>query len=80
MLRLQATGQQSTRESNDEAKPISGRQIATIEEAADAEWRVEDFRPEWLVRGWPDDWAGKPLELFAWPSREAKEAIEGRDE
>ena len=36
--------------------------------------------PEWLVRGWPDDWAGKPLELFAWPSREAKEAIEGRDE
>jgi hypothetical protein len=79
VLALQATGRPLAREEKDEAVPVGGLDTTIIEQAA-AEWRPEDFRPQWLIRGWPADWADNPLEVFAWPSREAREAIEGPDE
>jgi hypothetical protein len=79
VLRLQARGR-TTDDATDEAQPVGGLETAIVEQEVAAELRPEDFRAEWLIRGWPADWADRPLEVYAWPSPEATEAIEEGNE
>jgi len=36
-----------------------------LAQVAGSEAPFEDFAPEWVVRGWPEDWTGD-IEVFAW--------------
>jgi hypothetical protein len=61
-------------------KPLGAEQLAVSPSAEwevemeltgprSSEWPVEEFRPEWAIKGWPDEWsasAGQPMALYPW--------------
>jgi hypothetical protein len=80
---LMAAGQPPTpAEAADEShSPLEG--VSTpptmIDHDLVAEWPTADFRPGWVIRGWPADWSVGPLDIFPWPSPQAAAAIGGGD-
>ena len=38
-------------------------------EAQRSEWPMAEFRPQWAIKGWPDEWSSsvsEPLGIFPW--------------
>jgi hypothetical protein len=49
--------------------------MVSMTEAQLAEWPIEEFAPQWAVKGWPDEWSSsvsRPMGIFLWTELLAK--------